>query len=143
MLNWFFHHGENKPNWTIFAGKNYSYISKITEFMTHSDTKLRSFPRGTIPGNYPEVSLLIRDNSRKRKNRFNLCVLDYAGELIGQYMKAEDGITVYESIEPMKPLEISLEAAKGIIILLDSLFQKAVFREVLRALNSLPFCKIE
>jgi len=26
---------------------------------------------------------------------------------------------------------------------LDSLFQKAVFREVLRALNSLPFCKIE
>jgi len=24
-----------------------------------------------------------------------------------------------------------------------SLFQKAVFREVLRALNSLPFCKIE
>jgi len=29
------------------------------------------------------------------------------------------------------------------MILVSSLFQKAVFREVLRALNSLPFCKIE
>jgi len=30
-----------------------------------------------------------------------------------------------------------------LIDFLISLFQKAVFREVLRALNSLPFCKIE
>jgi len=34
----------------------------------------------------------------------------------------------------------SLKSLKKLLI---SLFQKAVFREVLRALNSLPFCKIE
>jgi len=44
---------------------------------------------------------------------------------------------------PLPGINQALEAVYPKIGYDSSLFQKAVFREVLRALNSLPFCKIE
>ena len=120
MLLWQLKYGTDRPDWVIFAGENYTYINDVMKRMTHEDYRERNFPHGTIPGSYPVVSILIKNNARRTANKFELRVLDYAGEQLAKNWFPKDGVCSHTPNKALAPLEGDLTKAGGLVIMINS-----------------------